>query len=144
MRRLLLIVLLLSTLSTLWAQDRREKFNPEAYRAEMEQYITKKACLTPQEASEFFPIYEEMLSKQRSLRDKIKSLRGIKPTTDSECKENITQRDNIEIELKQLQRTYHEKFLQVLPASKVYDIMRAEDTFLREAFKNVASEVGKK
>ncbi len=144
MRRLLLIVLLLSSLSTLWAQDRRERFNPEAYRAEMEQYITQKACLTPQEASEFFPIYEEMLSKQRSLRDKIKSLRRIKPTTDSECKENITQRDNIEIELKQLQRTYHEKFLQVLPASKVYDIMRAEDTFLREAFKNVASEVGKK
>ncbi len=144
MRRIVFLVLLSLTLTFSRAQERRDKFNPEAYRAELEQYITKNACLSPQEASQFFPLYEEMFSKQHAIHDRLKSLRRIKPATESECKENIIQRDNLDIELKQLQRTYHEKFMQILPADKVYDILKAEDTFVRQAFKNVAKETQKK
>lgn len=43
-----------------------------------------------------------------------------------------------------IQKTYHEKFLQILPAKKVYDILNAEDRFHRQMFKRTANKNHKK
>ena len=40
-----------------------------------------------------------------------------------------------DIEIKRLQQAYHEKFLHILPASKVYRIIKAEDKFHRQQFR---------
>ena len=53
-----------------------------------------------------------------------------------ECKKCVQKRDVYELELKNIQQTYHNKFFCVLPASKVYDVIKAEDRFHRRAFKN--------
>lgn len=53
-------------------------------------------------------------------------------------------RDEYEIEIKEIQRTYHEKFMQILPAQKVYDILNAEDRFHRQMFKMAAGKKRKK
>ena len=125
------------------AQDGNRHFTPERFQAELEQYITRKAGLSPKEASKFFPVYSELLKKQRSIYDELKKLKRIKPTSDIECKKNLMRRDKFEIEIKQLQRTYHEKFMQILPASKVYDIVKAEERFHRQAFKRAANKMGR-
>ena len=46
--------------------------------------------------------------------------------------------------LKELQKKYHEKFMQILPPKKVYDILKAEDRFHRQMFKRAADRRRKK
>lgn len=115
---------------------RQQRFSPEKYQADLEQYITKEACLTPQEASAFFPLFREMQKKQRALYNKMREDVRIKPADEAACKKMIQKRDQVELELKSIQQTYHNKFLGVLSASKVFDVIKAEDRFHRKTFRN--------
>ena len=85
-----------------------------------------------------------MRRKQRVIHNEMKTLKRIKPTTDAECKKNIKKRDEFEIEIKEIQKTYHNKFLQMLPAKKVYDILKAEDRFYKQMFKRSTNKNRKK
>ena len=116
--------------------DEPEKFSPEKFLAEMEKYITKEAKLTNEEASKFFPLLREMHAKQRVVYDKIKKECNIQSSNDAECKKAVQKRDVYELELKTIQQTYHNNFLKVLPPSKVYEALKAEDRFHRRAFRD--------
>lgn len=144
MNRFILLSIFIFMLCNTNAQQKKDSSSPERFRAELEQYITRKACLSPKEASRFFPVYTEMLNKQRAVHEKIKNLKRIKPSTEAECKRNIQQRDKLDIEMKEIQKTYHEKFMRVLSAKKVYDVIKAEDRFHRQAFKRAADNQKKK
>ena len=61
-----------------------------------------------------------------------------KPTTEAACRAAIINMDNIELKKKQIERTYHLIFLKVLSASKLYDVLRAEARFHRNAFRDAA------
>ncbi len=124
--------------------DEPQKFSPEKFQAEMEQFITQEACLTPEEAAKFFPLLREMHQKQRAIHQQIKKECKIKPVNEGECKKVVQKRDVYELELKNIQQTYHNKFFCVLPASKVYDVIKAEDRFHRRAFKNWSKNKGDK
>lgn len=138
MKHFILTVVLLALMQGAAAQNKRGGFTPERFQAELEQYISKKACLTPKEASKFFPVYSEMLARQRTVHKKMRDLKRIKPASDSECRKNIKKRDELEIEIKEIQKVYHDKFMQILPARKVYDVLNAEDKFHRQMFKKAA------
>ena len=145
MKKSIFVLFFLLIVSLANAQNGQQKhFNPERYQAELEQYITRKAGLSPKEASKFFPLYSEMLRKQRSIHNELKTLKRKKPVTDKDCKQNIMKRDKFEIEIKEIQRTYHEKFMQVLPACKVYDVIKAEERFHRQIFKRAADKMKRK
>lgn len=136
MRKIFLTIMILCLTLSVNAQDKnRSKFSPEKFRAEMEQFITKDACLTPTEASKFFPLYNEMGKKQRVIFDRMRQLGKSKPADEAACREVIKQRDKMDIELKKIQQTYHEKFLTVLSASKLFDVIRAEERFHRRMLK---------
>ena len=113
-----------------------QKFSPEKFQAEMEQFITQEAGLTAEEAARFFPIYREMQQKQRAVFAKMREEGRVKPTDDASCKKLVQKRDEVELEQKKIQQTYHNKFFTVLSASKVFDVLRAEDRFHRRAFTN--------
>ena len=100
--------------------------------------------MTPQEASDFFPVYKEMQKKQRALYDRQRQIAKIKPVDEKGCEKAIREYDNIEIELKRVQQAYHLKFLDVLPASKVYDVIKAEYRFHRRMLKKMTHERHKK
>ena len=114
------------------------KFNPEKFKADLQQFITLEACLTPHEAAAFFPLYDELNNKQRVLYDKIRELKRMKPVDEERCKKAIVEIDQLEIEIKQLQSNYHARFLGILPASKLYDVIKAEGKFHRQAMRNAA------
>lgn len=143
-RRLLFSLALLCIAVCADAQGKHGRFTPERFQAELEQYIVKKACLTPKEAAAFFPVYREMRDKQRLVHKKMKDMKRIKPVTDAECKKNIKMCDEAEIEIKEIQKAYHDKFIMMLPAKKVYDILNAEDRFHRQMFKRTANKNRKK
>lgn len=109
----------------------QEKFSPEKFRAELESFIVKEACLSPQEASAFFPLYDEMQKKQRVVFGSMRRLDHAPACSEAECKSLIKERDKLEIELKKIQQTYHNKFLAVLSARKVFNVLKAEDNFHR-------------
>ena len=89
-----------------------EPFNPEKFEADLEQYIVTEACLSPREAA---PVsYTHLRAHETSLHDK---------------------RD---VEMKKLQQDYHNKFMKVLPASRVFRIIQAEEKFHRKMFKRAA------
>lgn len=120
------------------AQQKNRKFDAERFQASMEQFITKEAGLTPKEASRFFPVYREYMRKHRALFDRLRCLRRIKPTDEENCRNAINQSDDIDIQIKRLQQQYHGMFIDMLSASKVYDILKAEDKFHRLCFRKAA------
>lgn len=136
MKRFLLIgAVMVWSVSMAFAHD-PQKFSPEKFQADLEQFITQEASLTPEEAAKFFPLLREMYTKQRAIHGKIKKECRVKPDDEAECKKMVQKRDVYELELKTIQQTYHNKFFTVLPASKVCDVIAAEDRFHRRAFKN--------
>lgn len=111
--------------------DAPQQFSPEKFDAELREFITNEAKLTEQEAARFFPVYKEMQAKQRVVYGRIGALVMSKPEGEKACLEAIRQSDENDLEMKRIQKAYHEKFLKILPASKVYAILRAEVKFHR-------------
>lgn len=134
-----LILALVTTLPAL-AQDRDHKFDPAKFDAEMEQFITTEAALTPQEAASFFPLFREMLKKQRMYFGQMRRFYHIDTNDEKACREAVLEHDRLDMEMKQLQQDYHQKFMRVLPPSKVYKVLRAENKFHRQMFKRAAKQ----
>ena len=122
--------------------QKNKKFDQEKFKSELEQYITTQACLTPQEAAAFFPVYEEMLNKQRVLFEKRRQFKHNKPTHEAACRKRILEMDDCSIKIEEIKRDYHRRFFKILSASKLYDVIKAERRFYRTTFKRVAK--GKK
>lgn len=135
MKRIFIIIMACLLAFHLSAQENKPKFSPEQFQADLEQFITKEACLTPQESAKFFPKYREMTKKQRAVFDCMRKLGKTKPTDEARCLNVIKQRDKLDLELKKIQQTYHNKFLTIISASKLFDVIKAEERFHRRMLK---------
>jgi len=142
--KIAIVVLLLLVPNVMMAQSTQQKqqhhaqFDPAKFDADLEQFITTEACLSPQEASEFFPVYREMLRKQRMLYDEMRRNRHINIFDNQACQNAIEKQDKLDIQIKEIQQQYHNRFMKLLPAGKVIKIIRAEEKFHRLAFSRVA------
>ena len=124
MKKLSITIVCLLVTMMAFAQEGPMKFSPEKFKADLQEFIVKEAKLTPQEAAKFLPLFGEMHDKQRAIYARQRELRTIKKA------------DQMDLELKTLQQTYHNKFLNVLPASKVFEVIKAEDRFYRDMWKH--------
>lgn len=134
LRKYILIFIVAICCSASFAQ-KRQKFNPAKFEAELEQFITTEAALSPREAAAFFPLYREMRKKQFAYFGEDRRLCSVDMTDDRACAEAIRRRDDNDLDIKLLQQAYHEKFMRVLPPSKVLRVIRAEDKFHRQLFR---------
>lgn len=133
-----LMILMLCTFGVANGQHRkRPPFNPAKFEADLEQFITVNACLSPSQAASFFPVYRQMMKKQRALFDEMRRLRMINPKDNEACEEAIRKQDELDIQIKQLQQEYHGRFLMMLPANKVLSIIKAEEKFHRQIFRKM-------
>ena len=144
MNKFFLSILLIFVVNSICAQNKHKGFSREQYKKDLEEFIIKEAGLTPKKVAHFFPLYNEMKKKQRDIHNKIKKLKKVKPTSDAECKKNILAQDKLNIEMMQLQKEYHYKFMKVLSPSKLYDVIKAEDMFHRQAYRRVAKKANSK
>lgn len=139
MKKVLSIIVCLAFALALTAQPKDgQRFDPKKFEAEMEQFITCRAGLTPTEASRFFPLFREMQAKQRSYFNEMRLYRHANPDDEEACRNAVAHMDEIDIKIKQLQRDYHQKFMSVMPAGKVLAVIKAEDAFHRQAFRRAA------
>lgn len=139
MRKLLFSTVIMIMVVLGASAEEQQKFSPEKFQADLEQYITTEAGLTNEEAAKFFLLYREMQQKQRVVYNKIHELFKL-PHDEASCKRAVQRRDQLEIELKQIAQTYHNKFLRVIPASKVIGTIVAEDKFHRRAFRKFGQQ----
>lgn len=132
MKRMTIIIGMLLCLLPLSAQQQGERrFSPEKFEADLYQYIKQEAGLSQQDCDKFFPVYKEMRKKQHALFERQRNVAKQKPADEAGCMRVIQERDNIEVEQKHIQQIYHNKFFAILPPSKVYDVIQAEDKFHR-------------
>ena len=138
LRTTVLMILMLCTFGVVNGQHRKHPpFNPAKFEADLEQFITVNACLSPSQAASFFPVYRQMMKKQRALFDEMRRLRMINPKDNEACEEAIRKQDELDIQIKQLQQEYHGRFLMMLPANKVLSIIKAEEKFHRQIFRKM-------
>ena len=138
MKTTVLMILMLCTFGVANGQHKkRPPFDPAKFEADLEQFITVNACLSPSQAASFFPVYRQMMKKQRALFDEMRRLRMINPKDNEACEEAIRKQDELVIQIKQLQQEYHGRFLMMLPANKVLSIIKAEEKFHRQIFKKM-------
>ena len=134
MKKLIVIVAAFALSLNIQAQEHR-KFSPEKFQADMEAFITKEADLTPQEAAKLFPLFREMHEKQRVIYDKMHAASKSKPSGEPAYQQAIIDDDKLNIELRQTEAYYHKRMMKEIPASKVYEVIKAEFLFHRRAMK---------
>lgn len=136
MRCLLTVSAALLLTIAAWAQPQddknRPRFNPEEFKQRMEQALTKEACLTPEEAKAFFPIYYEMKEKQRACIKQIRDLKQKPYTTQDAYAEAIAKIKNLQLDMAKVEQEYYKKLVKAVPAEKVFKAMTAEDKFHRQ------------
>ena len=139
-RNLSIFFLLLVITLTLQAQQQQHqrmprRFSPELFDKQLTEFITREASLSESEAEKFFPVYKEMWKQQRLLMKRQHEVEHEKPADEEGCKKAVQERDDIQLEQRRIQQTYHNRFFEILPASKVYDVLKAEEKFHRQQLK---------
>ena len=126
----ILLILQLLMLVSVSAQG-PQKFSPEKFDADMEKFVTEQAKLTQQESEKFFPLFREMHQKQRAVYHKIRQATKQKPADDKACEATLKLCDKLNVELREIEQSYHQKMMKVISAKKVYDAILAENQFHR-------------
>lgn len=120
--------------------QKKQAFDPVKFEVDLEKFIASEVELTTAEASAFFPVYREMRKKQLAHFKEERCFRKVDTKDEKACAEAIRKRDKNEVELKVLQKNYHERFLTILPATKVFKILKAERKFHRQCFRKAKSQ----
>ena len=130
---MLLVVACMCSLSVV--AQKKQPFDPAKFEADLEKFIASEVKLTPTESSAFFPVYREMRKKQLEYFKEERSWRNVDTNNEKACAEAIRKRDKNDVELKVLQKNYHERFMTILPATKVLKVLKAERKFHKQCFK---------
>lgn len=100
--------------------------------------LTAKLGLTEEEKNRFIPVYEELREKENQLalnfRAKYRK-RDLALLTEEEAKTYLSDLGSMRDAQHQLQRSYYERFLTLLPAKKLVLLQRAEREIQQEIVK---------
>lgn len=143
MKKIVLILTLLwcSTTFIVAQQQQKKLFSHEEYCKRQKEFITKHAKLTPEESEKFFPLFFELqkskweINKEARKRTKKENNQEL---TAEEYSKLVNKMADAKIKIAQLEKSYIEKYLKIIPARKIFDVQRAEDRFQREMIKNMA------
>jgi Spy/CpxP family protein refolding chaperone len=139
---LVVIIICLASINTgLFAQQRqtdegrKERF--EKFKVEREAYISKTMNLTEEEKSAFWPLCNEFQMKKfelnKTLRQETRKIyqarKDNQALTEADYKKIIELSIRTKAQEAQLEKEYTDKFLQVIPAEKVFLYQQAEQQF---------------
>jgi hypothetical protein len=97
------------------------------------EYISPRLNLTATESEKFWPIFREFyeqreqIAKKSKLRNK--QLDGVKPSTEEEYVNAINFMIDNKIDQTTLMKDFMKKYLEVLPAEKVYRLYQLDEEF---------------
>ena len=148
MKKLTFIILCLLTTISMAAQkpnQERKEFSPEKYRQNLEAFITKEVCLTPEEQQKFYPLLGEMMEAQRKLMDQEREIMrsGKDAKTEADFEKIISKSTALQVENRKLEQTYYKKFGKVLSWEKIYKVRIAMVRFNMQALRKFSPRKGK-
>ena len=119
-------------------QAHRPRFNQEEFRQRVENYITKEANLTEEEAKAFFPIYNEYKDKQRQIHMSINKLKKNTPNNNDEkaYEKCLMEMAELNAEMAGLDSVYYKKICKAISAEKFFKILNIEDRMHRKMLQN--------
>lgn len=128
--------ILLSSVAFGQGQKEVRHFDREAFHAKRNAYITAEVGLTPEEASLFIPLCDELQRKMFEVgldcRRLSREMKSKKQATDAEYLKAIDACLEVRINEAQLEKEYYEKFKKILSPEKLYKYRRADYKFARE------------
>ena len=146
MKKATLLLLFLITSALSFAQNhgngavqgRRAGFNKQEFRQRMQDYITKEANLTQEEAKAFFPIYNEYKDKQRQIHMSINKLKKNTPNNNDEkaYEKCLMEMAELNAQMAGLDSVYYKKICKAISAEKFFKILNIEDRMHRKMLQN--------
>jgi len=109
-------------------------------------FITSKLDLSPEEAQQFWPVYNQCQKQLKEMRkkNKPKSGNGERPNIDEMSDKEVEQLINRQLSVKQqdldIQKACLDEYKKVLPIKKVAKLYQAEKQFKRELLKRIRSK----
>ena len=98
-------------------------------------YITEELELTVAESQAFWPVYNELQSKEHELREEQRanfmSLKKDEEISEKELETMIYKMSDIHIAIEELRKSYLDDFIDILGAKKMLQLMKAEKEFGR-------------
>ena len=113
-------------------------FNKKEFRQRMQEFITKEASLTQEEAKAFFPIYNEYKDKQRQMHISINKLKKNAPQNNDEkaYEKCLMEMASLNAQMAGLDSIYYKKICKVISAEKFFKILNIEDRMHRRMLQN--------
>jgi len=141
MKKLMTIILILSTIGMVSAQDK--KTNRETKKEELEAqkvaFITTKLELTTDESKAFWPVYDEKEKEVKEVRKKIresmKEGKDMDDQSDEEVKKMMEEIITLKKQELDIEEKYNKKFQEVIPVKKVAKLYMAERKFNEEVLR---------
>ena len=144
-KQLTAVIFLLSSFICSFAEDKKQERLEELLQKRTE-YISSKIGLTPEEKEKFMPLYNEFQEKRMDLFEK-DDLGYLKKKKDK--KSSLTEQDyreinesytNEKLNRATLDRIYYEKFREILPESKIFNMFQAERLYRHDLIKQVENK----
>ena len=133
-KRFFLLVLMALTFSITagWAQQRRSSDEMQRIQDARTAIITNRLAMTPEQSTEFWPVYNEYSQKRREIhrsQRKIINEKKAAGTTDEQVLANLKEVQELKQKELDLEKEYQSRFLKVLSAAQVAELYKAERTF---------------
>lgn len=117
------------------AQNRR--MNMADYEKRKAEFITKEAGLTKEEASRYFPLYNDLSKKKFELhkqhRDKVEKMKQSNKNMSNEEYRQLLENDvDVRVKEAELDKQYSEKLEKILSPEKLYRAQQAERKFMQQ------------
>ncbi|NMM47997.1 Spy/CpxP family protein refolding chaperone [Marinigracilibium pacificum] len=95
-------------------------------------YITNKVDLTPEQAQQFWPVYNQFLHERASLRNELRDLRGnrrLNELSEEEQKQLLDKNLEIKVKEAELEKKYSDKLLKLISPAQLIELHQAEREF---------------
>ena len=133
----MIAVVLLNSFQIVKAQDELEPSKRERLEALKTAYLTNELSLTPEEAQQFWPVYNELGDKMGKLRKERRASRLSTKKNHAELSDaDLSAVIDLQLALEQkelnLKKAYNVRFKKILPIKKVAKLYAAEHGFRKE------------
>ncbi len=118
----------------------QKHFDARAFESQMQAYVIQQARLSTEESRRFIPLYKEMVAKKRKLHDELRQIQRQHTDNVRKARALIERADNLEVRMKQVERSYHQRMLKVLNAVKVKAVLDAERKYHHMMFRKAAGK----
>ncbi len=120
-------------------EHRFQNVSPDEFYKKQKEFITKEANLSPKESDAFFKVYVELQNIKRGNHKEMSELmrKAREELTEKEYDDILVRMYQLKKENADLDLQYYYKYTDILPKSKIYQIIRAESKFQRQIIRGM-------